>query len=105
MTRDVLGQLERLSALGIRLLPAVELTTHFIFERGGAVVLVERRGDGFGAVGSPGRLESGGRFAALVMRGGGDWFVAKNESWPAEGREAEAARQLFSDVKSVIENH
>lgn len=38
---------ERLAAAGIDLLPA-EITTHFLFVRGGFVSLVERRDKGFG---------------------------------------------------------
>jgi len=60
-------QFERLAAAEIQLLPVPEVTTHFVFEREGCVVLVERRGEGFGSIGSPGLLTAGG-FAALVTR-------------------------------------
>ena len=53
-------KLEQLVAAGIQLLPATEITTHYIFERDGFVALVERSGEGFGGVGSAG-LDRRGR--------------------------------------------
>jgi len=61
-------KLERLAAAGIQLLPAVEITTHYVFERDGYVALVERTAEGFGGVGSAGILTGNG-FAAWVQRG------------------------------------
>lgn len=102
MSPETLARLERIASLGIGLIPAVEVNTHFIFERGGFVVLVERRGDGFGGIGSPGKLVEGYGFAALVRRGEEDWFVARGAQWRAGPGEAEAARKLFADLKSVL---
>jgi hypothetical protein len=78
---------ERLVAAGIQLLPAA-LPGHFAFERDGYVALVEKRGEGFGNVGAPGRLTEKG-VAQLVWRGERAWFVAKG--WEAEASAEEIA--------------
>ena len=101
-TPQVLMQLEKIAAAGIALIPTPEVPTHFVFSRDGCVALVERRGEGFGAVGSPGQLTEKGGFAALVERDGIAWFVAKGAEWKAASGEAEAARRLFSDLKSAL---
>lgn len=77
VTPLVLMQLEKIAAAGIVMIPTPEVPTHFVFSRDGCVVLVERRGEGFGSVGSPGQLTEKGGFAALVERDGAAWFVAK----------------------------
>lgn len=102
MSPDVLAKLEALAAAGIRILPLPQVTSHFILERDGCVVLVERRGEGFGAVGSPGLLTEAGGFAALVDRGGVAWFVSKAGSREASPEEAVAARGLFSDARAIF---
>ena len=102
MHPEILDKLERIAAAGIAMLPAPQVPSHFLFTRDGCVVLVERRGEGFGAVGSPGMLMEKGGFGALVQREGLDWFVAKGESRPAQSGEAEAARRLFTDLKSAL---
>ena len=101
MTSRLIPQLERLAAADIQLLPVPEVATHFVFEREGCVVLVERRGEGFGSIGSPGLLTAGG-FAALVTRDGQDWFVGKGESRPADGAEASAARRLYRELRDIL---
>ena len=101
MSPTLISRLERLAAAGIQILPFPELSTHFVLEREGCVVLVERRGEGFGALGSPGVLIEGA-FAALVMRGGKDWLVGKNTSREAAGAEASAARRLYRDVRDIL---
>lgn len=102
MTPDVLIQLQKIAAAGIEIIPAPQTPSHFLFSRDGCVVLVERRGEGFGAIGSPGLLSEHGGFAALVQRDGESWFVAKGEERPAQPGEAEAARRLFTDLKSAL---
>jgi hypothetical protein len=102
MSPETLARLERIASLGIGLIPAAEIGTHFIFERGGFVVLVERRGDGFGGIGSPGKLVEGHGFAALVRRGEEDWFIARGGQWRAGPGEAEEARRLFTDLKAAL---
>lgn len=104
MDEAVLAQLERVAAAGIELIPAPEVGTHFVFSRAGCVVLVERKGDGFGGVGSPGKLVETGGFAALVKRDGEEWWVWKGGEEKAEAGEAEAARRLFTDLKAALTN-
>ena len=66
--------LERLVAAGIQLLPAVEITTHYVFERDGFVALVERTPEGFGGIGSPGLLTGTGFARVRVRSTGGLWY-------------------------------
>lgn len=101
MDECVLARLERLAAAGIQLLPTPELPHHFVFERAGCVVLVERRPDGFGGIGSPGALTERG-FEALVERPAGPHFVYKGGERAAPAGEAEAARALLRDVQQAL---
>ena len=101
MTPTLVAQLGRLAAAGIQLLPVPEIPAYFVFQREECVVLVERRGEGFGAIGSPGLLTADG-FAALVTRDGQDWFVGKLQSRPAAGGEASAARRLYRDLRDIL---
>ena len=93
--------LERLVAAGIQLLPAVEITTHYVFERDGFVALVERTPDGFGGIGSPGILTGSG-FAALVRRGERSYFVAKNFEQEASPEQVESLRRFAADLKAAL---
>ena len=97
----MIDKLERLAAAGIHLLPAVEMTTHYCFERDGFVALVERSGEGFGGVGSAGILTGSG-FAALVQRGERFYFVAKNFEQEAAPERVEALRRFSADLKSAL---
>jgi hypothetical protein len=97
----LLVQLERLAASRIQILPVPEIASHFVLERNGCVVLVERREDGFGAIGSPGALSDQG-FAALVQRDGRDWFIGRNESREATESEAAEARGLYRDLREIL---
>lgn len=101
MDQEIFTRLERIASLGIRILPLAELHTHFVFERDGCVVLVERRGESFGGIGSPGLLTPKG-FAALVERRGEAWFVGRGDEQPAAPGQADAARRLFTDLKSAL---
>ena len=101
MNPKLLVQLERLAASGIQILPVPEISSHFVLERNGCVVLVERREDGFGAIGSPGALSDQG-FAALVQRDGRDWFIGRNESREATESEAAEARGLYRDLREIL---
>ena len=94
-------KLERLAAAGIQLLPAVEITTHYVFERDGFVVLVERTPGGFGGIGSPGILTGSG-FAALIHRGDRSYFVAKNFEQEARPDQVEALQRFSLDLKSAL---
>jgi hypothetical protein len=97
----LLAQLEKIADLGIGLAPAPGVSGHFVFVRAGCAVIVERRGDGFGAVGSPGLLTEGG-FAALVERDGRPCFINKGDCRPAGDEQAAEARRLFRDLRSVL---
>jgi hypothetical protein len=97
----LLEQLERLASAGIQILPVPEIASHFVLERKGCVVLVERREDGFGAAGSPGAL-SGTGFAALVRRDGRDWFIGRSESREATEAEADDARRLYREIREIL---
>lgn len=101
MDERLLAQLERLAAAGIELLPTPALPRHFVFTRAGCAVLVERRDDGFGGIGSPGALTERG-FEALVESGAGSWFVSKGERRKASEEQAEAARALLRDLKQAL---
>jgi hypothetical protein len=94
-------KLERLAAAGIQLLPAMEITTHYVFERDGFVALVERTANGFGGVGSPGILTGNG-FAALIQRGERSYFIAKNFEQEARPEQVEALRRFSADLKSAL---
>ena len=101
MSPALISQLERLAAAGVQMIPVPELAAYFVLEREGCVVLVERRGEGFGAVGSPGVLLEGG-FAALVSRDGKDWLIGKGETRAPSGGEASAARRLYRDLREIL---
>jgi hypothetical protein len=93
--------LERLAAAGIQLLPAFEITTHYVFERDGFVALVERTAEGFGDIGSAGLLTGSG-FAALVRRGTRSYFIAKNFEQQASPEQVESLRRFSSDLKTAL---
>ena len=94
-------ELERLAAAGIQLLPAVEIATHYVFERDGFVALVERTAEGFGSVGSAGILTGAG-FAALIRRGERSYFVARNFEREAPPEQVESLRRFSRDLKSAL---
>jgi hypothetical protein len=93
--------LERLAAAGIQMLPALEITTHYVFERDGFVALVERTPDGFGGIGSAGILTGNG-FAALIHRGDRSYFVAKNFEQEAQPEQVAALKRFSADLKSAL---
>lgn len=101
MDAALLARLERIIASGIQILPTAQIPNHFAFERDGCVVLVERRDEGFGGIGSPGLLTERG-FEALVERNGCDVFVFKGEERVAGAGQAEAARRLLHDLKQAL---
>ena len=94
--------LERLAAAGIQLLPAVEISTHYVFERDGFVALVERTAIGFGGIGSAGLLTGNG-FAALVRRGDRAFFVARGFEQEATKEQAAAIQAFSSDLKRALD--
>ena len=101
MNPELLARLQRLADANIELLPAGGVAHHFVFTRDGAAVLVQRREDGFGSIGSPGRITARG-FEPLVDAGNGPRFVFKGEESPASDAETSAARSLLADLKSAL---
>ncbi len=93
--------LERLVGAGIELLPAPEVSTHFIFTRDGFVALVERRGDAFGGVGSAGLLMEQG-LAPLVWRGAKALFVSRGFEQEATAEEIEKLKRFSADLKAAL---
>jgi hypothetical protein len=93
--------LERLVAAGIELLPAPEVTTHFIFTRDGFVALVERRGEGFGGMGSPGLLIEQG-LAPLVWRGSKALFIGRGFEQEATPEQIAKLKQFSTDLKVAL---
>ena len=83
------------------MLPAVEIATHYVFERDGFVALVERTPEGFGGIGSAGILTGNG-FAALIQRGQRSYFVARNFEQKATGKQVVALRGFSADLKSAL---
>jgi hypothetical protein len=96
------GQLKRLVERCINLMPAAEITTHFIFEREGFVALVERTPDGFGTIGAPGLLGGPAGFAALVWRGREPWFVARGFEQQATAEQVAAIRRFADDLEYAL---
>jgi hypothetical protein len=94
--------LERLAAAGIQMLPAVEIPTHYVFERDGFVALVKRAPEGFGGIGSAGILMGNG-FAALIQRGQRSYFVARNFEQEARQEQVDALRRFSADLKSALQ--
>jgi hypothetical protein len=93
--------LQKLADCGINLLPAMELTTHFVFERDGFISLVDRREAGFGNIGAPGLLFEKG-MAQLIWRGGKAFFVAKGFEREASDEEVAGLRRFASDLKNSL---
>lgn len=100
----MIEKLERLVAAGIELIPAVEVTTHFIFQRDGFVALVERRGDGFGGVGSSGLLTERGGLAPLVWRGEHAFFVSRDFEQAASPEDVRKLRAFSSDLQAALQD-
>ncbi len=96
MSPKVLSQLEKIAAARIQLLHA-PIGSHFAFERGGFIILVERRGEGFGGIGAPGLLTEAG-FAPLLN----GRFVAKEYQRAATPEELASMRALLEDLKSAL---
>ncbi len=93
--------LQKLVDHGIQLLPAAELTTHFVFERDGFIALVERRNEAFGNAGAPGLLCPQG-MAQLIWRGDQAFFIAKGFERRAALEEVEKLRSFGEDLKKSL---
>jgi len=92
--------LERLTAVGISLLP-VDIESHYMFERDGFIALVERRPDGFGTIGAAGLVTATG-LAPLVWRNDRPVFVNKGSSVDATLEQVELLRRFQADLASAI---
>lgn len=99
--RGVEQILERLAAANIQLLPLLEITNHFVFERDGFVCLVERQDGGFGAMGAPGVLSPKG-LAVLVWRGTDAFFVARGIEQAATQQQVESLRRFTRDLQTAL---
>jgi hypothetical protein len=95
------GKLQKLVDANIQLLPLIEITTHFVFERHGFVALVERRNDEFGSVGTAGLLSDKG-IAPLVWRNGRPFFVARGFDEPASSEQVEQLRAFQADLSAAL---
>jgi hypothetical protein len=100
VSHELTSAIERLASAGIQVLPA-ELTSHFVFERGGFICLVERIGEGFGHIGAPGLMMEQG-FAALVWRGNDGWFVGKGFEQPATAQQVDEIRAFAADLRAAL---
>jgi hypothetical protein len=96
----VTGQLEKLHAAGIQIVPA-DLTSHYILERGGFVAFVERREAGFGNIGAPGLMTERG-FAALVWRGGQAFFAGRGFEQPGTAEQVQLIRAFAVDLEAAL---
>ena len=104
----VMEALQALAAKGIELLPIQPqpggqgaLDRHFVFFRAGYAALVERRGNGFGRIGTAGIVTEHG-LAMLMRREAGDRFVIRDyEQEPAPG-EIEELRQFQADLVQCL---
>jgi len=87
---------------GFQLLPAFQISTHYVLEREGFLALVERLPDGgFGKAGSPGLLLEGS-FSVLVWKQEQAYFVTKGRQVPATAEQVEALRRFDSDLKQAL---
>jgi hypothetical protein len=101
---EVTAQIEKLAAAGIQIVPA-EIASHFIFERDGFVVFVERRAEPaenpFGNIGAPGLMTERG-FAALIWRGEQAFFVGKGFEQPASAEQVQRIRSFAADLADAL---
>ncbi len=83
------------------MVPAEQMSRHFLFERDGFAALVERRGEDFGNVGSAGLLTEQG-LAFLIHRGLQDFFVCKGFDKLAEPSEVDCLRRFQADLNEAL---
>lgn len=94
-------QLQRLAAARVQILRMESLSRHFVLERDGFVILVERREGGFGNAGSAGLTTEHG-FAALVQRNDEFRFVTRGFDQLATPEQIAALRLFEKDVHDVL---
>jgi hypothetical protein len=97
----VTEKFERLVAAGIQLMPLTGITTHFVFQRDGFAVLVERKGDAVGQIGSAGLLCEKG-LAVLVWRGNDPYFVTKGFEQLAAPGQVDGLRRFAADLEQAL---
>lgn len=98
---QVLVRLHRLAERQIELLPLVDLPRYLVFERRGYAALVERTEEGFGKVGTAGRLFPQG-IAPLVWRGERAVFLIKGVEHAASPEQVEELRQFQRDLQEAL---
>jgi hypothetical protein len=101
MDAATLAKLERIAQAGIGILPLPGYPNHLLFARDGYAALVERRGEGLGEAGSPGKLDQRG-LAPLIEQGGECWFVGKGFKDKALAGEVKACRDFFTALKTAL---
>jgi hypothetical protein len=94
-------QLERMTAAGIQMI-SVEDPRHFMLERDGFLLLVQRKETGFGNIGAAGLVTEKG-LAVLTWQDGEGFFVAKGLRQKASSGQVEALRRFEHDVHLAIE--
>ena len=101
ISEHTIRKLECLAASGVTIVPTTEIATHFVLEREGFVMLVERTDEGFGSIGSPGLLGDHG-FAALLWKGQEPFWVAHGFSQQATPEQVASVRDFAAMVKSCL---
>jgi hypothetical protein len=100
----VIEKLEKIAAAGIQIIPAADLSTHFLFERDGFVSLVERtKENNFGNIGAPGLLTDSG-LAVLLWRGGEGWFVRRGFEQRATEDQVRRLRAFATDLEQALKD-
>jgi hypothetical protein len=89
----------RLASRGIQLVS--ETRAHYLFSRDQFVVLVERKGDGFGSIGSTGMMTETG-LAYLMWRGGCPLLKGRSIEVEAAADQVAAMRQFSSDLQEAL---
>jgi hypothetical protein len=98
----MMEKLQRLAEAGITILPATEITSHYVFARDSYVALVERNGEEFGGIGSAGMLTGSG-MAVLVQRGGHDYFVSRQYEQEATPEQVSELRRFAADLAGALQ--
>lgn len=101
MTPELMAKLEALASAGIELVPMAQVPNHFVFARDGFAALVEKRGQGFGQVGSAGLVTDSG-FCALTWRADQAFFVSRGTESPASPEQIELLRAFDRDLRAAL---
>ncbi len=96
----MIERLEKIAAAGIQIVPA-EINSHFLFARDGFAVLVERRGDALGNIGSSGLMSDRG-LAVLVWRGPKAFFVVRGFEQEATPEQVAQLRAFAADLRNAL---